>query len=65
MTQEKKEQKKEDPVMQEIRRFREEYSAMFGDDLHRICEDLRKREASSPNPVVTRPPRKPRVQDVA
>jgi len=35
-----------DPIVEEVRRVREEYAARFGFDLKRIVEDLRQLEAS-------------------
>jgi len=35
-----------DPIVEEVRRVREEYAARFGFDLKRIVEDLRQLEGS-------------------
>jgi len=35
-----------DPVVEEVRRVREDYTARFGFDLERIVDDLRQLEAS-------------------
>lgn len=34
----------EDPIVEEIRRYRKEHAAQYGNDLDRIVEALRKRE---------------------
>jgi hypothetical protein len=47
-----------DPTVEEIYRVRDEMAAKLGDDLHAICEDIRKKEAASRQTLVTRPPRK-------
>ena len=54
-----------DPIVEEIHRVRDEQATKFGDDLHAICEDIRKRQATSQRKLVTRPPRKPAVHDAA
>ncbi|KHD04760.1 hypothetical protein PN36_01370 [Candidatus Thiomargarita nelsonii] len=33
-----------DPVVEEIRKYREVYAARYDNDLHKICEALRKKE---------------------
>ena len=38
---------KNDPIVNEIRRIRREYAEQFGNDLHAICEDLRRQERQS------------------
>jgi hypothetical protein len=48
----------QDPIVEEIRKAREEYAARFGFDLEAICQDLRAREAAHPERLVTRPPRR-------
>jgi hypothetical protein len=54
-----------DPIVEEIHRVRDELAASLGDDLHAICEDIRKKEAASGRTLVTRPPRKPVVHNAA
>ncbi len=46
-----------DPIVEEIRRYREEHAARYGNDLGRICEALRERQRNSTRKVVTRSPR--------
>jgi hypothetical protein len=47
----------QDPIVEEIRKLREEYAARFGFDLEAICQDLRAREAEHPERLVSPPPR--------
>ncbi len=54
-----------DPIVEEIHRVRDEHAKRFGYDMHAICEDIRKKQATSGRTVVTRPPRKPAVNDAA
>ncbi|NNJ85095.1 MAG: hypothetical protein HKP13_09210 [Gammaproteobacteria bacterium] len=37
----------EDPVVEEIRKYRAEHAAHYGNDLRKICEALRKQEKKS------------------
>lgn len=37
----------EDPIVEEIRRYREEYAARFNHDLQAIFEDLKKQQEQS------------------
>ena len=36
-----------DSIVEEVRRFRKEHAAQFGNDLNRIVDDLRKKEKES------------------
>ncbi len=47
-----------DPVVEEIRKAREEYAARFNYDLRAICKDLHDRARAMGIEVVTRPPKK-------
>lgn len=38
---------KNDPIVSEIRRIRRAYAERFNNDLHAICEDLRRQERES------------------
>lgn len=49
----------QDPIVEEIRRIRDEHAKRFDYDLHAICEDFRKKQALSGHPVVSRKPRRP------
>lgn len=46
-----------DPIVEEMRKLREEYAARFGFDLEAICRDLHAREAAHPERLVSRKPR--------
>jgi hypothetical protein len=37
----------DDPIVNEIRRIRRKYAGQFNNDLHAICEDLRRQERES------------------
>jgi hypothetical protein len=47
-----------DPIVDEIRQFREEHAQSFHGDLETICEDLRKIQQEYEHPVVTFPPKR-------
>ena len=47
-----------DPIVEEIRKYREEYAARFDYDLAAICKDLRERQATCGHEVVARPPKR-------
>jgi len=47
----------EDPIVEEIRRFRAEHASKYNHDLDRICEALRERQEKSGKKVVKRNPR--------
>ncbi len=47
-----------DPFVEEVRQYRMEHTKQFHSDLHLICEDLRRFEASLGDRVVTREPRR-------
>ena len=49
---------KEDAVVAEVRRIRDEHAARFGYDLDAIVEDLKKREGKDGSPVVCLPPKR-------
>ena len=42
-----------DTIVQEIRRFRDEYARQFNYDLHQMCLDLRREQELSGAPVIT------------
>jgi hypothetical protein len=50
-----------DPILDEIRRIRDEHAARFDYDMHRICEDIREHEKTSRLKFVTPEPRRPAV----
>lgn len=47
-----------DPIVEEIRQYREAYSARFNHDLHAICEDLRSHQGKDGRKVVSLPPKR-------
>jgi hypothetical protein len=49
----------EDPIVEEVRRIRQEHAAKFDYDLRRIYEDLKEQEKQSGRRFVTLPPRRP------
>ena len=46
-----------DPIVEEVRRYRMEHTRKFGGDLNLICEDLRRIQHESGCQVVRRPPK--------
>jgi hypothetical protein len=48
----------EDPIVEEVRRFRQEHAAKYGNDIHRIFEALREQQKKSTRKVVNFGPRK-------
>lgn len=48
-----------DPIVDEVRKIRDEHAARFGYDLKRIFADLREQERKSDRQYVTRPPKRP------
>jgi hypothetical protein len=49
----------EDPIVEEVRRIRQEHAAKFDYDLRKIYEDLKEQEKQSGRRFVTLPPRRP------
>lgn len=47
----------QDPIVEQIRQHRQDYSASFNHDLKAICRDLRERQEKSGRKVVSLPPR--------
>jgi hypothetical protein len=55
-----------DPIVEEVRRHREDYAAQFDHDLHLICRDLRRREGKDGRKIVNLPPkRRPKESQAA
>ena len=50
-----------DPIVEEIKRIREEYAARFNYDLEAIVRDVQRRQEDGNYQVVSRPPR--RIKD--
>lgn len=51
----------DDPIIEEVRKIRDEYAKKFNYDLNAIAADLMKQESASGRKVVSFPPRKPVV----
>lgn len=51
-----------DPIVEEVRRRREEYAARFNHDLKAICRDLRERQEKSGRKTVSLPPKRVREE---
>jgi len=49
-----------DEILEEIYRIREEHARAFNYDLKAICDDLRKRQATSDRKIISKPFREPR-----
>ena len=49
---------KEDPIVAEVRKYRDEHAARFGYDLDAIVRDIRSREGKDGEPVVSLPPKR-------
>lgn len=48
---------KKDPIVEEIRQYREQHAAWFNHDLHAICQDLKEQEHRSKRAFVFHSPR--------
>jgi hypothetical protein len=46
-----------DPIIEEVRQFRQAHAARYNNDLSAICKALQSREKASERIVVNRPPR--------
>jgi hypothetical protein len=47
-----------DPIVEQIRKYRDQYAARFDYNLAAICRDLRERQRTCGREVVSRPPKK-------
>jgi len=47
----------EDPIVEEIRRYRKEHAARYGNDLNRIVEALREKERESKHELLNPGPK--------
>ncbi len=45
-----------DPIVEEVRKARDEYAKQFGYDLDAICKDLQQRQQASGKKAVSFPP---------
>ena len=50
-----------DPIVEEVRKAREEYARRFSYDLDAMCADLRRKQQLSGTQIVSFPKRPPRV----
>jgi hypothetical protein len=48
----------EDPIVEQVRKVREEHAARFNYDLEAICRDLKEREKQGQWKLVSLPPRR-------
>ncbi len=51
-----------DPIVEEIRQFREEYAAKFNYDLEAICRDLKRQELESGREFVSLTSNRPQAE---
>jgi len=54
-----------DPIVEEVRRARQEYAARFGYDLRAVAADLREREQQHPDRLVSFAPKPVRRKKTA
>lgn len=50
-----------DEILEEIYKIREEHAKAFNYDLKAMCDDLRKRQATSGRKMISKPLREPRL----
>jgi len=48
----------DDPIVEEVRKIREEHAARFDYDLERIFQDLKEQERQSGREVISLPPKR-------
>lgn len=51
----------DDPIVEEVRRIRDEYAKQFDYDLDAICRDLQQRQQQPGKNIVSFPPKRPRT----
>jgi hypothetical protein len=49
----------EDPIVEQVRKVREEHAAKFNYDLQALCRDVKEREKQGGWKLVSLPPRRP------
>lgn len=49
-----------DPIVEEVRKARDEYAKKFNYDLDAICRDLREKQRWGKRSVISLPPKRPR-----
>lgn len=47
-----------DPIIEELHELRRHHAERFGNDLHAICEDARRRQAEQGRPVIPANPKR-------
>ena len=47
-----------DPIVEEVRRYRDEYAKRFGYDIEAICRDAKQRQEESGRKTVSFPPKR-------
>ncbi len=52
-----------DPVVEEVRKARQEYAEQFNYDLRAMAADLRRHEQEHPERLVSLPPKSPRAAE--
>jgi len=53
----------EDPIVEEVRKARDEYAKQFDYDLDAICRDLQEKQQQPGKHLVSFPPKRPKVVD--
>ncbi|MDQ3815914.1 MAG: hypothetical protein M3347_18550 [Armatimonadota bacterium] len=48
-----------DPIVEEVRKAREDYAAQFDFNIEAMCRDLREQEPRTGHKVVSLPPKRP------
>lgn len=56
---------KDDPIVEEVRRIRQEYAAQFNYDLGAMVQDLQKRQQEHSDRLVSFPPKPARNKETA
>ena len=54
-----------DEIVEKVRQVRDEYAAQFNYDLEAIFKDIKQQEEKSDREVVSRPPKKPELVELA
>ncbi len=49
-----------DPIVEEVRKIRDEYAKRFNYDLDAICRDLQEKQRQGEKRVISLPPKRPR-----
>lgn len=51
----------DDPIVEEVRKARDEYAKKFGYDLDAICQDLQEKQQQPDRKIVSFPPKRPKT----